>query len=86
MLFGWFVFGPSIWILIPALILAVYAQWRVRSTYRRYAQVPSERGLTAETAARRLLQDDFVGDVTIERTKQAGRALSDFATSCRFQG
>jgi len=77
MLFGWFVFGPSIWILIPALILAVYAQWRVRSTYRRYAQVPSERGLTAEAAARRLLQDGFIGDVTIERTKQAGRALSD---------
>lgn len=77
MLFGWFVFGPSIWILIPALILAVYAQWRVRSTYRRYAQVQSERGLTAEAAARRLLQDGFIGDVTIERTKQAGRALSD---------
>ena len=77
MLFGWFVFGPSIWILIPALILAVYAQWRVRSTYRRYAEVQSERGLTAEAAARRLLQDGFIGDVTIERTKQAGRALSD---------
>jgi len=77
MLFGWFVFGPSIWILIPALILAVYAQWRVRSTYRRYAQVQSERGLTAEAAARRLLQDGFIGDVTIDRTKQAGRALSD---------
>jgi len=76
MLFGWFVFGPSIWILLPALALAVFAQWRVRSTYRKYAGVPSQQGVTAEGAARRLLQDEFVRDVTIEQSG-GGRALSD---------
>ncbi len=36
----YFVFG------LPALILALYAQWRVKSTYRRYLQVPNASGMT----------------------------------------
>jgi Zn-dependent membrane protease YugP len=74
MLLGWFVFGPSIWILIPALLLALYAQWRVRSTYRRYARVPSASGLTARRAAERMLRDAAISDVSVEST---GRRLGD---------
>lgn len=74
MLFGAFLFGPSIWILLPALLLAIYAQWRVRSTYRRYSQVASSSGITAESAAKRLLEGESIVDVAIEQT---GRTLSD---------
>jgi Zn-dependent membrane protease YugP len=74
MLFGWLVFGPSIWILIPALLLSIYAQWRVRSTYRRYARVPSRSGITAHGAVERILGAASISDVSVE---SAGRPLGD---------
>jgi len=74
MLAGWFVFGPSIWILLPALALALYAQWRVRSTYGRYSRVESARGLTASQVASQILQGESIFDVTVEQTD---RALGD---------
>jgi len=69
-----YIFGPSILILLPALALAIYAQWKVRSTYSRYARVESERGVTAQSAASRLLEIAGIDDVTIESTS---RRLSD---------
>jgi len=71
LLFGLsFFLGPSIWILLPAVALAIYAQWKVRSTYGRYSRVPSASGFTAQDAARRLLEAEAVSDVTIEETKR----------------
>ncbi len=69
-----FFFGPSLLILLPALAFAVYAQWKVRSTYARYARVESGRGITAESAARYLLEGAGVHDVRIGQTP---RRLSD---------
>jgi Zn-dependent membrane protease YugP len=62
------------WILVPALLLAGYAQWRVRSTYRKYARVPSSTGLTARQAAQRILTNEGITDVSIEGAR---RALGD---------
>lgn len=39
---------------LPALLLAIYAQWKVRSTYRRYLEVPNSAGMTGLDAARAL--------------------------------
>lgn len=52
---------------MPALLLALYAQYKVRSTYKKYAQVPSSSGMTGAETARRLL--DIVGlhHVDVER-------------------
>jgi len=69
-----FLMGPSVLILLPALALALYAQWKVRSTYGRYARVGVTRRVSAEEAARRILNQDGISDVRIERT--SGR-LSD---------
>ncbi len=69
-----FFFGPSLLILLPALALAIYAQWKVRSTYARYTRVESGRGITAESAARRLLEGAQIHDVQIGKTP---RHLSD---------
>jgi hypothetical protein len=41
---------------LPALLLAFYAQWRVRSAYNRYLKVPNAGRLTGAQAAERLLQ------------------------------
>lgn len=66
--------GPSFLILLPAVAFAAYAQWKVRSTYARYARVDSDSRMTAQSAARRLLEAVAIHDVTIERTT---RRLSD---------
>jgi len=61
-----FFMGPSILILLPALILAIYAQYKVRSTYARYARVRTGSGITAAQAAQRILTGAGINDVEIQ--------------------
>jgi Zn-dependent membrane protease YugP len=65
-----FFLGPSILILLPAIVLAIYAQWKVRSTYTRYARVPSTGRITAQEAAQRILERADVEGVTFESAKR----------------
>ena len=37
---------------LPALLLALYAQWKVRSTYREYLDKPNNAGISGLQAAR----------------------------------
>jgi Zn-dependent membrane protease YugP len=67
-------FYYSFILLVPALILGIYAQAKVSSTFKRYSQVPSARGLTGAQGARQLLDSSGLGDVAIE---VAGSRLSD---------
>ena len=69
-----FLFGPSFLILLPAIILAAYAQWKVRSTYANYSKVTAVSRITAQQAAERILTGAMIADVTIESSQ---RALSD---------
>jgi len=39
---------------IPALLLSLYAQFKVKSTFKKYAKVHSGRGITGADAARRI--------------------------------
>jgi len=64
----------SLILLVPALILGIYAQAKVSSSFSRYSQVPSARGLTGARAARVLLDGAGLADVGIE---VAGSRLSD---------
>ncbi len=50
-----FFFDPTMMLLIPALLLAMWAQMRVKSVFMRYSAVGSRRGVTAASAARALL-------------------------------
>lgn len=61
-------------LLIPALLLTVYAQIRVSSTFNKYAKVRSGRGLTGAEGARMLLDSSGLQNVTIE---VIGGRLSD---------
>jgi Zn-dependent membrane protease YugP len=61
-------------LLVPALVLGIYAQAKVRSTFKRYSQIPSARGLTGAQGARQLLDSAGLGDVGIE---VQGSRLSD---------
>lgn len=53
-------------LIVPALAFSLYAQYRVWSTYSKYAQERSASGLTAAQAARRLLDRAGLYDVKIE--------------------
>ncbi len=60
-------FFDATWlIVIPALALAMYAQWRVQSTYNRYSTVEVTRHTTAEEVARRILNAEYIQDVSFE--------------------
>jgi Zn-dependent membrane protease YugP len=61
-----FMFDPSFVLLIPAMLLAFYAQWRVRATYKKYREVPSASRMTGQEVARRLLSLNQVPGVTVE--------------------
>ena len=52
---------------MPALLLALYAQWRVRSTYGTYSKVANASGMTGAEVARRLLDAAGLHNVPVER-------------------
>ncbi len=51
---------------LPALILAFYAQWKVRSAYSKYSRTPNMRGVTGLDAARWLLGAAGLSHVNVE--------------------
>lgn len=53
-------------LLLPALVLSLYAQFKVSSTFKRYSKVRSGRGLTGAAGARLLLDGGGLSHVPIE--------------------
>ena len=53
---------------LPGLLLALWAQFKVRGTFSRYAQVPTLRGANGLDAARVLIRDNNLGHVGIQGT------------------
>ncbi|MGC9334490.1 MAG: zinc metallopeptidase [Anaerolineae bacterium] len=53
---------------LPALLLAFYAQWRVRSAYSEYSRKPNNRGISGFEAARILLRSAGLDHVRVEET------------------
>ena len=62
-------------ILAPALILGLWAQWRVKRTVARFSQVASSSGMTGAQVARAILDANGVDGVQIEHS--SGGFLSD---------
>jgi hypothetical protein len=52
---------------IPAMILAMYAQFKVQSTFAKYLKVPNRKGYTGVEVARYILDANGLNDVRIER-------------------
>ncbi|HQU74058.1 MAG TPA: zinc metallopeptidase [Calditrichia bacterium] len=61
-----FMFDSSFLVVIPALLLAFYAQWKVKSTFRKFNEIPNARGVTGAQAAQYILQQNGLSDVRIE--------------------
>lgn len=63
-----FIFDPRYLIFaLPALLLAFYAQWRVRSTYRQYSRKANRRGLSGYEVARILLRSAGLDHIRVEQ-------------------
>ncbi|MDP4177438.1 MAG: zinc metallopeptidase [Bacillota bacterium] len=62
---GYF-FDSSYLILIPALIIAAYAQYKVSSTFNKYSKVLSSSGFSGADAARYLLDAAGLNNIPIE--------------------
>ncbi|HAG56736.1 MAG TPA: peptidase [Ruminococcaceae bacterium] len=61
-------FDPYYWILIvPSLLLALWAQMMVSSNFKKYSQVYNRRGYTGADAARMILDSNGLYHVRIER-------------------
>jgi Zn-dependent membrane protease YugP len=69
-----FMFDSTILMLIPALIFALWAQWKVQHTYAKYQKVRAANGLTGSQMAKSIMTRNGVQDVSIE---EVGGILSD---------
>ena len=67
MLFGWFYFDWTVLIVLPALVFSIWAQMNVKSTFDQYSKIRTKRGYTGADAARRVLNENGLFDVSIER-------------------
>lgn len=67
-------FGPGMIFVIPAIILAFYAQSKVKSTFHKYLQIGSSKGYTGAQVARAILDKNGLYEVTVE---SIGGTLSD---------
>lgn len=54
---------------LPALILGLYAQFKVKSAFSKYSRVPNAAGITGAQAARRILDANGLTHVDVERTQ-----------------
>ncbi len=64
-----FLMAPSFLILLPALALAIYAQYKVRSTYTRYSKVDTVGRITSGQVAKRILEGNGITNVTLGTAK-----------------
>ena len=61
-------------LVVPTLILSVWAQIMVKSTFAKYSKIPCSRKITGQSAAAMLLQANRINDVRIEAV---GGSLTD---------
>lgn len=53
-------------LIIIAFLLSLWAQFRVKGTFRRWSEVPNQNGMTGYDAARQMLDANGLHDVPIE--------------------
>ncbi len=56
------------WITIPGLLLGLYAQIKLSSTYNKYVRIGTSNGVTGAQAARAILDRDGLNNVPVEET------------------
>ena len=62
-------FDPTMILVLPALIFAMWAQWKVQNTYQKYSQVRAANGMTGRDMAQDIMTRNGVTDVRIEEVQ-----------------
>jgi uncharacterized protein len=62
-----YMFDPTFVLLIPAIILAMYAQFKVQAAYSQMSQLRSKKGMTGAEAGRKLLDAAGLSKIGIEQ-------------------
>lgn len=66
MTIGMMIWGSYWWLMIPGLLLGIYAQIKLSSAYGRFSQVPGRRGITGAQTARYILDQNGLQDVPVD--------------------
>ena len=61
-----FMFDSTMILLLPAIALAIWAQIRVKSAFKKYSKINSSQGYTGVKVAEYLLQQNGITDVQVE--------------------
>ncbi|MEL3912282.1 zinc metallopeptidase [Treponema pedis] len=61
-------------LVVPTLLLSLYAQFKVKSTFAKYSQIQTQRRITGKEAAKLLMRTNGISDVGIQ---QVAGSLSD---------
>ena len=69
-----FFFDRTMFLLLPAMAFAMWAQWKVKSTFEEFSRVRASNGLTGRDMAQQIMARNGVTDVEIEAV---GGQLSD---------
>ena len=64
-----FFWDSTMILLIPALLFGMWAQWKVKSTFKRYSKIPSNSGMTGYQVAKNLLERNNIIDVEVEEVQ-----------------
>ena len=56
-------------LLVPAMILAFYAQSKVKNTFKEYSRSSTASGMTGFEVAQRILQDEGIGDIPVKNIR-----------------
>src|SRR5688572_14273968 len=67
-------FDPTMLLLIPALIFAFWAQWKVQHTYQKWSKVRAANGMSGRDMALAIMRRNGISDVAVE---EVGGVLSD---------
>jgi uncharacterized protein len=62
-------YGLYMLFVLPALLLGLYAQFKVKGSFNKYSRVRTATGLTGAQIARRFLDNHGLGNVKIEQTQ-----------------
>ena len=62
-----YLFDPTFILLLPAILVCMWAQDRVKRTFLKYSKVAARTGYSGADAAREILSSSGAGDVKVER-------------------
>src|SRR4051794_6850670 len=72
--------GYLLYVMLPALVLTLFAQWWVKSALKKASQIPNRQRITGAQAARQILDNAGLGHIPIQPTQPVGMRMQAAAS------